>query len=233
MSNNYLIIFIKYPEPGKVKTRLSKSIGNKNAVTLYKLFVETLLNRVTPNECNYNISVFFSPKEKQEEIKEWLGDKYKLYPQSGNNLGERISNAFNKTYDMGSKKSIIIGSDTPALKKSLILEAYELLSENDVIIGPTKDGGYYLLGLSHTSNSFEKFRDSSIFTGIEWSTEHVFDQTVAKLKQSSLSYKTLPEYYDIDQIEDLYLLKQEISQINNPKAEHLWEIYHQLEMLKI
>ncbi|MGR3318985.1 MAG: TIGR04282 family arsenosugar biosynthesis glycosyltransferase [Candidatus Anammoxibacter sp.] len=240
-TDNYLIIFIKYPEPGKVKTRLSKSIGNKNAVMLYKLFVKALLNRIAPitslsndqDEYNYNVAIFFSPEEKREEIKDWLGDKYKLYPQSGNNLGERISNAFNTISEKGANKSIIIGSDTPALKKSLILEAYELLSTNDVVIGPTKDGGYYLLGLSHTPNPFKRFRESSIFTGIDWSTEHVFNQTVVKLKQSGLSYKSLSEYYDIDQIEDLHLLKQEISQINNLKEEHLLEIYHQLEMLKI
>ncbi|MGR3218709.1 MAG: TIGR04282 family arsenosugar biosynthesis glycosyltransferase [Candidatus Anammoxibacter sp.] len=247
MSSNYLIIFIKYPEPGKVKTRLSKGIGNGNAVALYKLFVKALLNRVAPitsfpdnqhehtshNECDYNVAIFFSPEEKREEIKDWLGDKYKLYPQSGSNLGEKISNAFNITYAMGAKKTIIIGSDTPALKKSLIHKAYDLLSTNDAVIGPTKDGGYYLLGLSHAINTFERYRKSSIFAGISWSTEHVFNQTVVKLKQSNLSYKTLPEYYDIDQIDDLYLLKHEISQINNPKAEHLLEIYHQLEMLKI
>lgn len=247
MSNNYLIIFIRYPETGKVKTRLSKSIGSESATTLYRLFVEAVLNRTsfnTPssqkdhehsssNDTRYETAVFFTPEEKRSNIKDWLGDKYRLYHQSGNDLGERMSNAFKKIYDVGAKKVVIIGSDTPTLKKRLIFQAFELLDKNDVVIGPTKDGGYYLLGLSFISNPFKKYQEDEIFTEIEWSTEKVFNQTITKVKNSGYSYKPLPEYYDIDTIEDLYLLKQEISQTKDIKSEHLGEINRQLEILKI
>ena len=248
MSKNYLIIFIKYPEQGKVKTRLSKDIGKEKATMLYKFFVEALLNHkslgclpqkeidndLIPNKNNYELALFFTPNEKKDSIKEWLGDKYMLYPQVGNNLGERLLNAFKTISNLGAKKIVIIGSDTPALKKELINESFDFLNKNDIVIGPTIDGGYYLIGLSFTIKTYDQFKDCKIFSGIDWSTENVFSQTITKIKQNKFTYDTLPEYYDIDNVKDLYLLKEDIyrtSRTNSKKAEHLAEIYNQLEFL--
>ena len=245
MSDNHLIIFIKYPEPGKVKTRLSKGIGKENATKLYKLFVETLLMRVSrnrtysgnKNELNgaYEITIFFTPEDRRREIENWLGQEYKnkLYPQSGNDLGERISNAFRQISNSGAKKAVIIGSDTPALDKETILQSFDLLSHNDTVIGPTKDGGYFLLGLSFSRDSFKMDKAWKIFTGIEWSTENVFTQTIEIVKKCGITYELLSQYYDIDTQSDLYCLKHDIEKIKDIKGEHLHEIYDHLVVLNI
>ena len=245
MSDNHLIIFIKYPEPGKVKTRLSKGIGKENATILYKLFVEALLKRVSINNTYtenkngqhraYETTIFFSPEDRKEEMKNWLGQKHKnkLSPQSGNNLGERISNAFRLISKAGAKKVVIIGSDTPALDKETILQSFDLLSHNDTVIGPTKDGGYFLLGLSFLTDSFKRDSAWEIFTGIEWSTENVFTQTIESVRKCGLTYELLFQYYDIDIQLDLFSLKHDIEKINDIKEEHLHEIYNHLLALNI
>ncbi len=245
MSDNHLIIFIKYPEPGKVKTRLSKGIGKENATILYKLFVEALLKRVSLNNTyikdrngqnrDYKTTIFFSPEDRIEEMENWLGQKYnnKLSPQSGNNLGERISNAFKQISNTGAKKAVIIGSDTPALDKETILQSFDLLSHNDTVIGPTKDGGYFLLGISFLTESFKSENAWKIFTGIEWSTENVFTQTIESVKKCGLTYELLSQYYDIDTQSDLSHLKHDIERIKDIKEEHLHEIYNHLIALNI
>ena len=246
MSDNHLIIFIKYPEPGKVKTRLSKGIGKVNAAMLYKLFVETLLKRISYskhygedkdvlNSCHYETTIFFSPEDKNSEIKDWLGPKYddKISPQHGNNLGERIYNAFRQISNTMAKKVVIIGSDTPALDKETVLQAFDLLNHNDTVIGPTIDGGYFLLGLSFLTDTFKKDKLWNIFSDIDWSTENVFTQTIDSIKSCGLTYKLLSEYYDIDTLPDLTRLKHDIQKRKEIKDEHLHEIYDQLIALNI
>ena len=245
MSDNHLIIFIKYPEPGKVKTRLSKGIGKENAAMLYKLFVETLLKRISYNRhcsehknsvnSHYETTIFFSPEDKNNEIKDWLGQKChdKFSPQHGNDLGERISNAFRQISNSGAKKAIIIGSDTPALDKETILRAFDLLNHNDTVIGPTMDGGYFLLGLSFITDTFKNDKSWEIFTNINWSTENVFRQTIKSIKRCGLTHKLLSEYYDIDTLPDLSRLKHDIQKRKEIKEEHLHEIYDQLVALNI
>lgn len=238
MTGNYLIVFLKYPEPGKVKTRLSKSIGSENAVELYRLFVESILEQTSDQMGNaqnkidsccetkkkYETLLFFTPEERKTDILTWLGNNHNIYLQKGKDLGERMSNAFKAACDLGAKSVIIIGSDTPTLEKTLILKAFELLNQNDVIIGPAKDGGYYLLGLSFITDTFTKLNAGLIFSDIEWSSSNVYSQTMAKLKQINLSCKLLPEFYDIDNFEDLYSLKQDISHMNTEESQHLRKI---------
>ena len=245
MSDNHLIIFIKYPEPGKVKTRLSKGIGKENAAKLYKLFVETLLKRVSYNghysknknnlNNHYETTIFFAPEDKKREIKEWLGHEYnsRISPQHGDDLGERISNAFRQISNTGAKKVVIIGSDTPALDKKTVEQAFDLLNHNDTVIGPTMDGGYFLLGLSFLTDAFKKDKSWDIFTDIDWSTENVFTQTIESVKSCGLTYKLLSEYYDIDTLPDLVRLKLDIQKRKEIKKEHLHDIYDQLIALNI
>ena len=195
MHKNNLIIFLKYPEPGKVKTRLAKDIGDKTAAELYYIFIKHLLAIFLHSE-NYKVTIQFSPQDKAKELSELFKIK-DIEPQSGNDLGEKISNAFDISFSKDYSNTIIIGSDCIELKKDDIENGFSLLSSGcDSIIGPTYDGGYYLIGLS-------KKNYPTIFKDIEWSTEKVFIQTMQLIKRSKMNYKILDYYNDIDEISDI------------------------------
>lgn len=202
---NALIIFLKYPEPGKVKTRLAKDIGNEKACAIYKLLAENVIkNILTKNPGTYTVHFFFTPADRETEIKDWLKPfihgnrvvKTKFSPQEGRNLGERMSHAFKEILQEKScKKCIIIGTDCPEIDATLIENAFDILKEKNVVIGPCKDGGYYLLGMSRPA--------SDLFVDIDWSTDLVFEQTMEKIQKNKLSGGVLKTLTDIDTQEDL------------------------------
>ncbi len=249
---NALIIFLKYPEPGKVKTRLAKDIGNEKACEIYKLLAENVIkNILTKNPGTYDVHFFFTPTNRETEIKDWLkpfiegnrGVKTQISPQEGRDLGERMSNAFRqilqekgykecitqrtatesplkKGDEGGCKKNpqekkflhhtIIIGTDCPEIDAILIDNAFDLLKEKDIVIGPCKDGGYYLLGMSRPA--------SDLFVDIDWSTDRVFKQTMEKIRKNNLSCSILKTLVDIDTIEDLYHYSPEL---NEPEVKNV------------
>lgn len=247
MAENHLIIFMRYPEPGKVKTRLSKDVGNENGVKLYRCFVETLLKRVSMDylhkqdkenksrlsENRYDISIFFTPENERNKMINWLGAGYEFHAQFGDDLGERILNAFNVMFDNGAKKVVIIGSDAPILDAKLMAEAFKGLNQHDVVIGPASDGGYYLIGLSFISKKFTEYRNGNIFSNVEWDSETVYNQTVENLKSRGFTFTLLPELYDIDEYEDLFLLENELSCTDDLEGEHFSEIYDLLKGLRL
>lgn len=209
MSDNRLIIFIKYPEPGFVKTRLAKDIGEEQAAFLYCLFVEAILTRTEDD--GFERVIFYSPSEKRDEIINWIGPE-RLYPQKGKDLGERLSNAFSLVFNKGAKRVLAIGSDSPTIDNNIILRAFRELSNKQCVIGPSQDGGYYLFGLS----SFNK----DVFQGIKWSTEKVFEETINILKRSKFSFSILDKDFDVDKIEDIDFLKKKLHEVSkiNPKG---------------
>jgi len=247
MAENHLIIFMRYPEPGKVKTRLSKDAGNENGVKLYRCFVETLLKRVSMDylhkqdkenksglsENRYDISVFFTPENERNKMINWLGAGYEFYAQFGDDLGERILNAFNVMFDKGAKKVVIIGSDAPTLDAKLMTEAFKGLNQHDVVIGPARDGGYYLIGLSFISKKITEYWNGNIFSNVEWDSGKVYNQTVGNLKSGGFTFTLLPELYDIDVYEDLFLLENELSRTDDLAGEHFSEIYDLLKGLRL
>lgn len=194
-NKNTLIIFLKYPEAGKVKTRLAKDIGIDEAARIYSQMAFKIIDSVVETD-SYNTIIFYDPPGKEIEIKDWLGKKeLQLIAQSGNSLGDRISNAFREVYSQGAEKAVIIGTDCLQVTSETINEAISLLDETDAVIGPAEDGGYYLLGLNiHTPQ---------IFKDISWSTEHVLDQTISNIEENSLTYKKLKTLKDIDIVDDI------------------------------
>ena len=203
---NVLLIFVKYPEPGSVKTRLAKHVGDTNAAHLYRLFVEEILNR-TEDE-NFRRMIFFSPPGKKSEMMDWIGADWEMHPQAGNDLGEKISTAFQFAFKQGAKKVVIIGTDSPLLGKATILKAFDGLDINQSVIGPSSDGGYYLLGLS----AFHM----ELFRGVDWGTSRVFAQTVSRLNKLHIKFTPLEEHFDVDTVDDLMVLKQELQKISAP-----------------
>lgn len=189
MNENLLLIFTRNPELGKVKTRLAKTVGNKKALEIYKF----LLNKTKEISINTNSdkAVFYSVKVRENDI--WDKNYYQKYQQEGKDLGERMLNAFKTSFLKGYKKVIIIGSDLYDLTSNQINEAFEKLNSHDFVIGPAKDGGYYLLGM--------KSLEPKIFKNKNWGSSSVRKETIDNLKEKSIF--SLTELNDIDIYEDI------------------------------
>lgn len=192
---NALIIFARYPEPGKVKTRLAATIGNEQAAALYKEWAEKIFFESKQARNVSHRYLFYADPGDYKKVHAWNNDGFLLQAQNGTELGDRIKAAFRKTFDDKMKKAIIIGTDAPDLTGDMIDNAVRRLDTHDIVIGPANDGGYYLLGMNRYY--------PDIFDGIPWSTGEVFHATVRKIKGNGLRYYELPVLSDIDTIEDL------------------------------
>lgn len=191
MKENLILIFVKNPALGKVKTRLAEGIGNEKALEVY-LNLLAITEKVTQEIPNATLHVYFS--DHQEE-KYWGSQKQ--FIQQGKDLGEKMLDAFERGFDLGFKNIIGIGSDLPDLSRKIIQDAFEILKEKDTIFGPAKDGGYYLLGMKQVHQC--------IFQNKAWSTCHLLEDTVNDLERHKISFsKNLPLLNDIDTPEDLF-----------------------------
>jgi rSAM/selenodomain-associated transferase 1 len=195
-ANDHIIIFARYPEPGKVKTRLAVDLGPEKTADLYRLFVERTLKNLREIKCQKHL--FYFPSNCEAEFKKWLADfDLKFHSQCEGNLGKKILNAFKQIAASGAAKILVIGTDSPDLPSEYINRAYAELDQNDVVIGPTRDGGYYLIGFARNRLLPEAF------AGISWSTSKVFAQTMKCLQEKQQRVGVLPEWYDIDNLDDL------------------------------
>ena len=188
-SKKALIIFTRNPELGKCKTRLAATIGDESALEIYKYLLQhtaKLSEKVKADKY-----VFYSESIKREDI--WNATIFNKKLQQGNDLGERMENAFTELFELGYEKVIIIGSDLLDLSSDDVNEAFDFLNENDAVIGPAKDGGYYLLGM--------KNMHSKVFKHKKWGTSIVLENTLSDLKDSTISM--LKELNDIDTFEDM------------------------------
>lgn len=195
MKNNCILVFIKYPQAGKVKTRLGKVIGEQVAAQLYKKFVEDILAII--NRIKIKSFIFFSPVNYGNKINEWLGNDIDIYPQQGENLGKRMAHAFDTIFRLGYNKVVLIGSDIPDIPGDFINKAFEILEKKACVIGPARDGGYYLIGFRR-----ERFK-SVVFDDIEWSKSDVYQNTILKFNKANLDFENLPIWSDVDDQEDL------------------------------
>jgi hypothetical protein len=195
LDDRCLLFFIKNPERGKVKTRLASAVGGEMAVRLYKRFLLKMLATLNKGTFLFYLCVY--PADALEGIRNWLGEEYLYMCQQGEDLGERMKNGFVEALAMNFKRVVLIGSDIPGLPLDFIEEAFKSLEETDAVIGPSLDGGYYLIGFRD-----KKFSPGA-FKGIPWSTERVFEETMKILKREGLTVHTLQPRRDIDTIEDL------------------------------
>lgn len=194
MMNNALLIFVKNLVYGQVKTRLAASVGNDKAMKIYQQLLQH-----TSDVCK-NIDadkiVFYSDFF-EEEI--WNNLEFKKEIQCGNDLGERMKNAFIKAFENGYEKAIIIGTDCPQIDQTILENAFMKLNHFDVLLGPATDGGYYLLGIKRLS--------SALFENIKWSTNTVLEKTLEICNQNKLTYFLLPALTDIDEEKDMHLIQ--------------------------
>ena len=193
--SNCIVMFVKSPTAGEVKTRLAAEIGEGATVGLYKCFVEDLISTV--GTLDVGLRFCFHPPEAKSLFLQWLGEQHSYIAQTGDDLGERLKNAFVDAFEQGYSKVVAIGSDSPDLPASFLREAFEGLDSHDAVVGPSSDGGYYLIGFS--ADSFAP----GAFDGIAWSTSAVLGQTRMKLKMHGLGVHLLPQWYDVDTRSDL------------------------------
>lgn len=191
MKKKLLIVFAKNPRLGKVKTRLAASVGNEKALRIYHLLLDHTA-RITA-DIEVDKVVHYSDFIPASDL--WLKLNFKQHLQRGNDLGERMATAFRSSFIRGYEQVVLIGSDCYELDQQILEQAFKQLDTNDVVLGPAKDGGYYLIGM----NEFY----GSLFDNIQWSTSSVLSETKKILEQNTLSYSLLPELSDIDDLNDL------------------------------
>ena len=190
-SKNALIIFTRNPELGKVKTRLAATIGNQSALEIYKLLIHHTV-KIT-STINANKYVFYSENIQKNDA--WNPSIFKKELQNGKDLGERMQNAFDLLFKKGYQKIVIVGSDIYELNSQDIEDSFISLKTSSYVIGPAKDGGYYLIGM--------KKLHAPLFINKEWSTSNVMLDTLLDLKKLSLNHSLLETLSDVDDINDL------------------------------
>lgn len=191
MNKNALIIFIKNPIPGKVKTRLAADIGDEKALEIYTTLL-TQLRRVT-DTLSVDKFLFYSD---YVEIKDsWDGAEYNKHQQAEGGLGERMKDALKQIFHAGYARILLIGSDIYGINSSIITRAYEELDSNDLVIGPAEDGGYYLIGMKQLI--------AAPFVLQTWSHADVLTETLDILKKEGFSWSLIDVLRDIDTLEDV------------------------------
>ena len=191
-----LIVFSRYPEPGKTKTRMIPALGASGAAELQRTMTEHTLNNAQHllSEREVNIEVHFTGGS-QQLMAAWLGEDIKYIPQVSGDLGHKMQSAFDNAFQMGSQRVLIIGIDCPDINQVILNEAFNSLEKNDLVLGVAEDGGYYLIGLKNTI--------PQLFHNIDWGTDQVLNQTNNIAQQFKLDVHYLTTLSDVDRPEDL------------------------------
>jgi uncharacterized protein len=190
-----VLVFLRAPEKGQVKTRLAKTLGDEKALALYKCFVEDTLQ--TLQETVYQPTLCYHPSDKLPLITQWLGENNDYWPQEGISLGDKMANGFIKAFKEGFDRVVVLGTDVPDLSYHIINTAIDALKTHPAVIGPSKDGGYYLIGFQ--AHGFLQ----AVFKNMPWGTDLVFSNTLSVFRANQEAVFLLPTWQDIDDIEDL------------------------------
>lgn len=200
-----LLIFTRYPQPGRTKTRLIPALGAEAAADLQRQMAEHTLRQVfalcktTP----LSVEVWFAGSSLGAEendlhlMQAWLGPEWVYQVQRGLDLGERLIQAIELAFEQGMQRVVTIGTDCPGLDTVLMQQAFQGLSQSDLVLGPATDGGYYLIGLRQFI--------PDLFVGIHWGSEMVLQQTIEIAESMGLTISYLDPLTDVDRPEDLHV----------------------------
>ena len=196
-----LIVFVKNPIPGAVKTRLQTRYAPEQVAALYAAFVRDVLAQVESIDIERRV-IAFDPPDAESEVRALFGGgvkaQWQYVPQVQDDLGARMREALVQQLDAGASATVLIGTDIPSLPAHHITQAFDLLCTKDVVLGPSTDGGYYLVGVSRST--------PEIFEDVEWSTPSVLSQTIDRVERAGRTLGLVPPYFDVDTPEDLDLL---------------------------
>lgn len=194
-NQSIILLFVRAPVKGKIKSRLGSAIGEDAALELYRNFVLDTIDAIVKS--GHPFRIFFHPPDAGEALASWLGPHFHYIPQAGDDLGENMERAFRKVFTEGFTRAVLLGSDIPDVTPAVLNEAIESLGTNDVVMGPAADGGYYLIGCNRGSFL------PNVFHGIVWGTSTVFRETMGILHEASLRVHLVPEWQDVDTKDDL------------------------------
>ena len=203
-----ILLFLKAPRPGLVKTRLAKDLGVDGETTAAEIYRKIVKHTVSVIPKSYNLHIYFAPKEAENEMKAWLGDDIQLYPQVDGSLGDKLDAACSQSFHKNPAPLILLGGDCADITEQHLLEAGDHLLNSKPVIGPALDGGYWLLGLH------ENLPD--IFKNIPWSTSEVYTETMKCFNKLKLSPHSLDLLEDVDDLPSLTRASQKHSFISKP-----------------
>jgi len=195
-SDNAVILFARDPVLGQVKTRLNSFLDNETILKLYICFLEDSLAKIQ-EVGNVDCFVGISPDNNSGFFNQKQSSGITLFSQQGKDLGDKMRQAFIDRFRQGYNKVVIIGSDSPSLPVSYIKKALD--SEKNLVLGPSIDGGYYLIAM--------KDKVAEVFRGVSWGTDKVLSETLQRIQDGGISFELLPIWYDVDFLEDLKFLK--------------------------
>jgi uncharacterized protein len=207
-----VLVFVRAPQPGRVKTRLAAAIGDQAALRVYRRLARHTLAEVRALAAEgVEVRVHYAPADAGDEVRAWLGDSPLYLPQADGDLGARMKDAFARAFGDGAERVVIVGSDLPEVSASLLRHAFGLLDAHPAVIGPARDGGYYLLGLRGMVDG--------IFDGMEWSTPHVLAATLERFDAAGVRPAALEVLADVDTVDDLppgWLEQASMGEVDQP-----------------
>jgi uncharacterized protein len=208
MSRSVVIVMVKAPRAGFVKTRLVPELSEAEAAALAACFAQDVVRAAS--QVTRNLLIAYTPADGREALEAILPDDLLWFEQQGKDLGARLESAATHAHHLGFAPLIFVGADSPTLPPAFIATTIERLTaeESDIALGPTGDGGYYLIGLRHP--------ERGLFQDIAWSTPQAYAQTARNAARLKLRLLQLPPWYDVDTPSDLLRLRAELS--SDPEA---------------
>lgn len=219
-----ILFFIKYPEQGKVKSRLATDLGALTSTKLYRCFL--LDSLTTLYKLQLPILLCYTPANALNKFQQWLGNDSSYMLQKGRTLGQRMKQCFHDAFSQGFEQLILLGSDSPDIPLTYLREAFSSLQSHEVVLGPSIDGGYYLIGFRKTGFSPLTFDD------IPWSTSSVFSTTLTKLRKEGKVVHQLPTWYDIDTMSDLKQFYLRNKKMNEQASRTMMLLYNDDALVK-
>ena len=220
------MMFVKEPTPGSVKTRLQSHLTPQQAADLYRAFVIDSACTLARTSARRKV-IAYTPASGLSAVRALLGETaaadFEFVLQPAADLGQRMAGLFKDRFDEGAEQIVVVGSDSPSLPRAIVDQAFSLLQMHSLVLGPSTDGGYYLLGQSS--------HDERIFTDIEWSSGRVLEQTLRNAQVDSLGL--LPPWYDVDSAAEAAFLKvhlQAIRRAGGREGELSLQILNQLPL---
>lgn len=191
-----VLVFVRAPELGRVKTRLAAVVGPGAALRVYRRLAEhTLREAAALAGEGVGVRVHHTPADAGDAVRAWLGPGPAYLPQADGDLGRRMEDAFARAFADGAERVVIVGSDLPDVSASLLRRAFAALDDHPAVLGPARDGGYYLLGLSRMTDG--------LFDGIAWSTPEVLPATLTRFRAAGVAPAMLEALADVDEVQDL------------------------------
>ncbi len=191
------VLMLKAPVKGFVKTRLAKTIGEEKALELYRWMGSKTVKAIPKD---WEIEVRFIPAHREGQVRSWLQREGDYFPQGEGDLGLRMSEVFSNRKSATSTCYLFLGGDCPAITTELLTMASRCLNDNDIVVGPATDGGYYLIGMKRPR--------PELFQNIPWGEGDVLQRTLEKAENQRLSVAMLPELCDVDDWESLLSQKR-------------------------